>query len=291
MKVTEDEELRAMILKVQQDEINGHYTYLALANIVKDTTNKQTLQQIAADELRHYNTWASMSGQHIKPQKWLIWWFAFLARFLGFTFSIKKMEAGEKDGQSDYQILAQKIPQAQQILFDEEKHEGMLLQLLDEKRLRYAGAVVQGLNQALVELMAALAGLTLAFENSRIIALAGLIVGIASSLRMATVNFIEFRNDLRVNALQHSIFTGLGYFVTVLVLIAPFLQISDYMQALYLSICIAMVILFLFNYYLAVTREISFRKRFFEMSALCLGLSIMSFVLASLVRLLVGIGV
>ena len=40
-------------------------------------------------------------------------------------------------------------------------------------RLRYIGSVVLGLNEALIELTGALAGLTLALQNTRLIALTG----------------------------------------------------------------------------------------------------------------------
>lgn len=39
--------------------------------------------------------------------------------------------------------------------------------MLNEESLRYAGSIVLGLNDALVELTGALAGLTLALENTR----------------------------------------------------------------------------------------------------------------------------
>ena len=41
-------------------------------------------------------------------------------------------------------------------------NESALLQLLDEEKLRYTGSIVLGLNDVLVELTGALAGLTLA---------------------------------------------------------------------------------------------------------------------------------
>ena len=45
--------------------------------------------------------------------------------------------------------------------------------MLDEERLQYTGSMVLGLNDALVELTGALAGLTFAFQNLRLVALAG----------------------------------------------------------------------------------------------------------------------
>ena len=61
------------------------------------------------------------------------------------------------------------------MLADEAKHERELIALIDEERLKYVGSVVLGLNDALVEFTGTLAGLTFAIQDSRIIAVAGLI--------------------------------------------------------------------------------------------------------------------
>jgi VIT1/CCC1 family predicted Fe2+/Mn2+ transporter len=70
------------------------------------------------------------------------------------------------------------------IIRQEEQHETALLELLDEERLRYAGSMVLGLNDALVELTGALAGLTLALQDTNLIALTGSITGLAAALSM-----------------------------------------------------------------------------------------------------------
>jgi len=57
--------------------------------------------------------------------------------------------------------------------------------LIEEKRLEYTGSIVLGLNDALVEMTGALAGLTLALQNTRLIALSGLVTGIAAASDIA----------------------------------------------------------------------------------------------------------
>lgn len=82
--------------------------------------------------------------------------------------------------QESYADIAKTIPEAEEILEDEDEPEEELIELMDEERLRYVGSIVLGLNDALVELTGALAGLTLAMQNARLIAMAGLITGIAA---------------------------------------------------------------------------------------------------------------
>ena len=55
-----------------------------------------------------------------------------------------------------------------------------MIGMLDEDRLNYVGAVVLGLNDALVELTGTIAGLTFVLANTTMIALAGIITGIAA---------------------------------------------------------------------------------------------------------------
>ena len=54
------------------------------------------------------------------------------------------MEQGEEKVQEIYSKLLDSIPEAAQILADEEKHEDELMEMLDEESLRYAGSVVLG---------------------------------------------------------------------------------------------------------------------------------------------------
>ena len=61
---------------------------------------------------------------------------------------------------------------------------------------RYLGSIVLGLNDALVELTGALAGLTLALQDSRIIAMTGLITGFAASLSMAGSEYLSTKAEL-----------------------------------------------------------------------------------------------
>ena len=100
------------------------------------------------------------------------------------------MEKVEGKAQAIYEEISRYIPAAIDIEKDEKEHERKLIDLIDEERLRYIGSMVLCLNDALVELTGALAGFTLAFRNTHLIAMAGFITGIAASLSMATFSEI-----------------------------------------------------------------------------------------------------
>lgn len=57
--------------------------------------------------------------------------------------------------------------------------------------MRYIGAIVLGMNDALVEMTGALAGFTMALPNNRLVALAGFITGVAATLSMAAAEFLS----------------------------------------------------------------------------------------------------
>ena len=105
------------------------------------------------------------------------------------------MERGEEDAQGSYEQLREVMAEAEGIILEENQHEAALLQLLDEERLRYTGSMVLGLNDALVELTAVLAGLTLALQDTKLIALTGSITGIAAALSMGTSEYLSTKSE------------------------------------------------------------------------------------------------
>ncbi len=124
------------------------------------------------------------------------------------------------------------IPAAKQVMDDEDAHEQQILALLDEEHLRYTGSMVLGLNDALVELTGALAGFTLALQDTRLIALTGSITGIAAALSMAASEYLSTKAEgMGKDPLKAALYTGIAYILTVLLLIAPYLLFANYYLA------------------------------------------------------------
>jgi VIT1/CCC1 family predicted Fe2+/Mn2+ transporter len=162
--------------------------------------------------------------------------------------------------------------------------------MLDEERLRYAGSVVLGLNDALVELTGALAGLTLALQNGKLIALSGLITGIAASLSMAASEYLSTRSeDTQKHPVRAAVYTGIAYILTVTLLILPYLLIQNYYLDLAIALTTAVLIIAVFNYYISVAKDEPFRKRFAEMAGLSLGVAAFSFGIGYLIRMWLGV--
>jgi VIT1/CCC1 family predicted Fe2+/Mn2+ transporter len=152
--------------------------------------------------------------------------------------------------------------------------------------------VVLGLNDALVEFTGTLAGLTFAIHNTQVIAIAGLIMGVAASLSMAASEYLSQRSDGGPSdPFKASVYTGIAYILTVALLIAPFLLLASPYIALAITLAGAVCIIFFFTFYLSVAKDLPFWRRFLEMAAVSLGISAISFVIGLLIRVFLNVDV
>ena len=288
MQLSED--IRKKVILFQQTEITEYHIYKRLSKRIKSEENAKILDQIAEDELRHYKGWKEYTKEEVQPRWFFVWFYYIVSMLFGFTFGVKLMEMGEQAAQKNYADVSKAIPEATKYQAEEDKHEHQLIEMLDEERLQYAGSVVLGLNDALVELTGALAGLTLALQNTKLIALSGLITGIAASLSMAASEYLSTRSEkTSKHPVRAAIYTGIAYITTVTLLILPYLLLDNYYVDLAISLSTAVIIIAVFNYYISVAKGESFRERFIEMAGLSLSVAAFSFVIGYFIRLWLGI--
>jgi VIT1/CCC1 family predicted Fe2+/Mn2+ transporter len=285
-------EIREKLLVYQKNEITEHHIYGMLAKAVKSPENRRVLEKIANDELDHYQNWRTYTQQDVKPDQLSIWKYYWISRIFGFTFGVKLMERGEGGAQDAYGQLRGTIPEADAILRDESEHEAALIQLLDEERLRYMGSIVLGLNDALVELTGTLAGFTLALQNTRLIALTGLITGIAAALSMAASEYLSTKSEETArHPVRASAYTGVAYVGTVFILILPYLILKNFYLCLGCTLAAAVLIIGFFNYYISVAQDVPFQRRFLEMTGLSLGVATLSFFIGFVIRSFLGVDI
>ena len=203
-----------LILTAQRSEITEHFVYRKLSQSAMDPHNQSVLKHISDDELKHYNFWKKYTLQDVEANRLSLWKYYLISRICGITFGIKLMEKVETKAQAIYEVISKYVPDVIDIQKDEKEHERKLIDLIDEDRLRYVGSMVLGLNDALVELTGALAGFTLAFRNTRLIAMAGFITGIAASLSMATSEYLSTKSEEGSrNPFKASAYTGSAYVI------------------------------------------------------------------------------
>lgn len=279
------QEVKEKILTVQGAEITEYFIYGRLSQSVKDPHNRSILKRIANDELAHHNFWNQYTGEGVKPNKLKIWLYYLISRIFGITFGIKLMERGEEQAQETYAEIAKFIPTALDIAQDESRHEKQLISLIDEERLKYTSDIVRGFNVALVELTGTLAGLTLALPKSGLIVIAGLIAGSAMVLSVASTEYLSTKASGGARSpFKAVLYSSVANVFTVLFLIFPYFIFANIYLSLGFMIFNAIIVIFLFSFYISVATDISFRKRFLEMVLISLGVAALAFVIGLLAR-------
>ena len=290
-----DKKTRKQLITAQRNEISEHFTYTWLAERTKKKENRKVLEDIAKDELKHYRVFRRLTKEKIKPRKLKVFWFRTISRVLGLSFGLKLMERGEEVTQQTYGELKDQFPELADIILDEQTHEQEILDFLEEERLQYAGSIVLGLNDALVELAGALAGLTFALKDSKVIAMAGFITGVAASMSMAASEYLSSREDAEENKsrspLKSAAYTGVSYIITVMVLILPFLLIGNVYIALGTMLGASLLIILSYNFYITTAKGLKLWSRFGTMAVLSLAVAGISFLVGIAARRIFGVDV
>jgi VIT1/CCC1 family predicted Fe2+/Mn2+ transporter len=278
------------LLKLQRMEATEAEVYRRLALLQKNPINKNILNKIALEEERHQSVIAEITGQKVFPYKYRIVIQILFAKIFGLTFSVKLMENMENNISSEYRSLG-----LHEIAEEEEEHERVLIKMLDEERLKYSSSIVLGMSDALIELTGALAGLTFAFRDVRLVALVGLITGISAAFSMGASEYLSSRAEGKnESAIKAAFFTWLSYIITVLLLISPYIiieiggfgldTIEYHVQALACTFIVGIIIVASFNFYISIVEEVSFKIRFLEMISILIVISVISYGIGVILR-------
>lgn len=285
-------DVKKELLFAQRTELTEHFIYLKLARLQKDQHNRAVFEKIAQEEFDHQKFLEKITGESVKPKSLFIWFYLLIARVFGITFGVKLMERGEQKAERTYQQLLPLLPDIEKIIDEEGEHERQLIGMLDEERLKYVSSMVLGLNDALVELIGALAGLTLALQKTGLVALAGLITGIAASMSMAASEYLSTKTEeAGKNPVIASFYTGVAYIFTVFFLIVPYFVFANPFVCLGISVANSLIIIVFFTYYVSVAKDLSFKQRFGEMALISLGIAAINFLVGLVIRNLFHIDV
>jgi|TARA_B100001540_G_scaffold294127_1_gene293771 VIT1/CCC1 family predicted Fe2+/Mn2+ transporter len=137
----------------------------------------------------------------------------------------------------------------------------------------YYGSIVLGISDALIEMTGVLAGLTFALKDLKLIALSGLVTGIAASLSMGASEFLSKRAESRNSLpIKEAFYTSMSYLFVVTILISPYLLIEQerfglepHIFALSLTLCMGVFVVAGFNKWISVKQNQPFFSRFLEM--------------------------
>jgi VIT1/CCC1 family predicted Fe2+/Mn2+ transporter len=287
-----DPSLKGAVLQAQKNEITEHEIYKRLSLSMPDEKNRDILKQISDDELKHYRFWKRFTNEDVKPDRGRVFFYVLVSKVLGLSFGLKLMEQGEDLTQTAYNRFKAIDPHVEEVVREEENHEERLLAMIDEERLKYTGSMVLGLNDAIVELTGALAGFTLALGKTKLIAMAGIIIGVAASLSMAASEYLSTKEEKDGrHPLKASVYTGVAYILVVLLLTYPYFVLASPFACLFTTIGLATLVILIFNYYISVAKGLSFKQRFVEMFSISIGVATLNFFVGLLAKKFLGVDV
>ncbi len=273
------------------DEFSDYTLYDRLSTTVKEGSPfADVLKQLSATEHGHYEFWKKfVPGEEPRVASLKLYWVLFLRRFFGLTFATRYLDRHEGNVVKEYESIAHLIPDSDksafdQMVTDEKEHENAFAQKIESSTVSYISFVVLGLADALVEISGIHAGSLGFYDRTEIAGLAGVIAGAAASMAMASAAFAQARAGFKGSARLSAAYTGVSYFITAIVLAAPYFLTANMIYALSSSLSLAVLILVLTTYYSTVIQSRPFLRDFLEILAILFGATIVLYTFGSLVR-------
>jgi len=282
-------------VKYVEDEYKDYVTYMALARRERNGKRREALERLAATEYRHYRFWNDYAGKH-EPQtsRFLVSIFLLLRLILGLTFTIKLLERHENKTIKTYRMFAARLTgeersRVEVIIQEELEHEKYLLSQIDEAVVRYLGFVALGLADAIIEITGVHAGFLGVTSSTLIAGIAGLVVGFAAAISMASAAYLQAKHGTSRSPARSAIITGGSYLLTVTVLALPYFILADMLLAFGLSLSLAIVTMAVFTFYGAVISEKSFPREFLISLALVMGTALGTYLFGDFLGTIFGI--
>jgi len=222
-----------------QGEIDDHTTYANLAAHSRDKEIGRLLQHIAGMEKGHARFWVKVLERRgaavpaVRPRRWRQRVLRQLQRWIDPMLLVAALELGDSRAVMAYHRLwqgdtleADERETLRRIILDELEHEAAFRQHSQRSGLGNVRDFVLGMNDGLVEILGTVTGLSAAYAGKPLlVAVSGLIVGIAGALSMAIGAFLSVRSQRQVNE-------GTRQHMAMLFSVAPERAVEEYRQQL-----------------------------------------------------------
>ena len=195
------------------DEMNDFFTYTEIAKSVKDTQLKNVLLKIAKMEEEHASFWKEFLEKRgetvpeVSVNKLKIRFLQIIAKFINPVLVISFLEIGEASAFQKYYKFLKEADLSEEekqflkkIILDEIEHETIFAKKTENTGISNIRDFVLGMNDGLVEILGVVTGLSAVYMNNPfVVAISGLIVGVAGALSMGIGAFISVRSQRQVN--------------------------------------------------------------------------------------------
>jgi len=196
-----------------QDEINDHLTYQELVGDTQKTDFDADMRRIAWMERRHAEFWKAMLEAQQVPLPFVrvnrvrLWILRALRLIINPVLLVSLLELGETSAVKRYlyffnhaDLDEREKTRLKQIILDELEHETYFKQTAQSLGVGNLRDFVLGMNDGLVEILGAVTGFSAVYPSKPLlVAVSGLIVGIAGALSMGIGAFISVRSQRQVN--------------------------------------------------------------------------------------------
>ncbi len=262
-----------------------------LRKFKKDPKRYEAMERLIKEDYKHLEITNHYLKKPVKRVCFLrLGWHYFLNFLFGFTFSLRVLERVENKLRRSYGYFND--PVFLRIKAEEDIHTELLETILDNHKLEYVSMVVLSLNDAIVEMSAGIAGYSLSLGNNKVIYIIAIITGIAAALSMAASSFLSSRQSENLSPFKSLVLTGLAYLLVVFLLTSPFLifiKANNSLIPLIIMGVVALLVIFIFNYYISVAKRQSLAKNFFTMALVALLVATISFLIGFAINKLVPI--
>ncbi len=210
---TADHALLALARDFYRDEIRDHVTYLTLAGRERDVRLRELLGRVASMELDHAGFWKTFletRGAEVpaaRLSRVRLWLLKILQRLVNPKFLVSALELGETSAYQNYfrclksaSLEERERAHLARIILDELEHELTFRKEAERLGGQHVRDYVLGMNDGLVEILGAVTGLSAVYAGQPlIVAVSGLVVGIAGALSMGIGAYISVRSQRQVN--------------------------------------------------------------------------------------------
>lgn len=277
-------------------EFFAYVVFRAMAEREKDAPRRKVLEELKEKEYEHYEFWRDYTNIMEEPHvsSFAIQLRVIIVALLGLTFTLKLLERFEANVVEGYEQLVGTIDQKykaglEALLKDEREHESFFLSQIGEGRLRYMSFIVLGLADAIVEISGVHAGFLGVTSSTLIAGVAGLVVGFAAAISMASAAYLQSKQATGKPSVSSAISTGLAYVVAVVMLALPYFITDNMPYAFGGSIILAIFLVAGFTFYGSIINDTKFTRDFFQAISLTIGTAIATYLFGLLVGQFFGI--
>ncbi|MEM0155741.1 MAG: VIT1/CCC1 transporter family protein [Thermoplasmataceae archaeon] len=208
---------RKMRVNFLRDELSDMVFYTRLARTIKDPQFSDSLLRLSEIERKHAEFWKSsledkgVSAKNIGPRNLKIVFMLLLRWFVGSNLAIKLVEYGEAGSilrYTEYMNGTKETPEFKEkldrIIEDEIEHEETFRNQLVEidQKLEWNRNVIYSMSDGLVEVLAALAGLSVVITDHIYVAISGVVVGLGGAMSMTLGAYLSKKNEVDYSVTQ-----------------------------------------------------------------------------------------